>query len=38
VRSDELREERTLAYDHEAITRVLARWPGAHVCYEPGPT
>ncbi|MGH2846118.1 MAG: IS110 family transposase [Thermoleophilaceae bacterium] len=38
VRADELLEERTLAYDHEAIERALARWPDARVCYEAGPT
>ncbi|MCA1678606.1 MAG: IS110 family transposase [Actinobacteria bacterium] len=38
VRADELLEERTLPYDHESVTRVLARWPGARVCYEAGPT
>lgn len=29
VRGDELLEERTLAYDHEALERELGRWPGA---------
>src|SRR5687767_2417348 len=38
VRADELLEERTLAYDHEAVERVIGRWPGARVCYEAGPT
>lgn len=38
VRADELLEERTLPYDHEAVCRQLARWPGARVCYEAGPT
>jgi transposase len=38
VRADELLEERTLPYDHEAVERQLARWPGARVCYEAGPT
>jgi transposase len=38
VRADELLDERTLAYDLEAVERVLGRWPGARVCYEAGPT
>jgi transposase len=38
VRADELLEERTLPYDHEAVERALGRWPGARVCYEAGPT
>ena len=38
VRADELLEECTLAYDHEAVERVIARWPGARACYEAGPT
>ncbi len=38
VRADELLEERTLPYDHEAVERQLARWPGARCCYEAGPT
>ncbi len=38
VRADELLEERTLPYDHEAVERELLRWPGARVCYEAGPT
>lgn len=38
VRADELFEERTLGYDHEAVERQLGRWPGARVCYEAGPT
>jgi len=38
VRADELLEERTLPYDHEAVVRVLRRWPGARCCYEAGPT
>ena len=28
VRADKLLEERTLAYDEEAVVRVLGRWPG----------
>lgn len=38
VCADELLEERTLPYDHEVVERQLARWPGARVCYEAGPT
>lgn len=38
VRADELLDERTLPYDHEAVARQLSRWPGARVCYEAGPT
>ena len=38
VRSDELLDERTLPYDHEAVGRALARWPRARCCYEAGPT
>jgi transposase len=38
VRDDELLEERTLAYDHAAVERALAGWPGVRVCYEAGPT
>jgi hypothetical protein len=38
IRADELLDERTLPYDHEALTNVLARWPGARCCYEAGPT
>jgi transposase len=38
VRADELLEERTLPYDHEALARALTRWPGARCCYEAGPT
>jgi hypothetical protein len=34
VRADELLEERTLPYDHEAVERQLDRWPGARCCYE----
>jgi hypothetical protein len=32
VRADELVEECTLPYDHEAVESVLARWPSARVC------
>ena len=38
VRADELLEERTLPYDHEAVERVLRRWPAVRCCYEAGPT
>ncbi len=38
VRADELLEERTLAYDEEAVERVLRRWPSVRCCYEAGPT
>jgi transposase len=38
VRAGELLDERTLPYDHEAVERQLARWPGARCCYEAGPT
>jgi transposase len=38
VRADELLEERTLAYDEEAVERVLRRWPAVRCCYEAGPT
>ena len=32
VRADELLEERTLPYDHDAVERVLRRWPGVRCC------
>lgn len=38
MRADELLEERTLPYDHEAIEKAIGRWPGARACYEAGPT
>jgi transposase len=38
IRADELLDERTLPYDHEALVGVLARWPGARCCYEAGPS
>src|SRR5437868_13863514 len=38
VRADELLEERTLAYDEEAVERVLRRWATVRCCYEAGPT
>jgi hypothetical protein len=37
VRADELLGEGTLPYDHAAVGRAIARWPGARVCYEAGP-
>jgi transposase len=38
VRGDELLEERTLPYEHEAVERALRRWPTVRCCYEAGPT
>jgi hypothetical protein len=38
VRADELLEERTLFYDHDAVERVLRGWPAVRCCYEAGPT
>lgn len=38
IRDDEILDERTLPYDHEAVERALDRWPGVRVCYEAGPT
>jgi transposase len=38
VRADELLEEQTLPYDHDAVERVLRRWPAVRCCYEAGPT
>jgi hypothetical protein len=38
VRGDELLDERTLAYDLEAVARCLRRWPGVRCCYEAEPT
>ena len=38
VRADELLEERTLPYDHEAVEQVLRCWPMVRCCYEAGPT
>jgi transposase len=38
VRADELLDERTLPYDHEALERALSRWPRVRCCYEAGPT
>src|SRR5215216_6876812 len=38
IRGDELLEERTLPYDHEAVEAALRQWPAVHACYEAGPT
>jgi transposase len=38
IRGDELLDERTLAYDQEALERALRRWPQVRCCYEAGPT
>jgi transposase len=38
IRRDELLDERTLPYDHEAVERALRRWPAVRCCYEAGPT
>lgn len=38
VSRDELLDERTLPYDHAQIAAAAARFPGARVCYEAGPT
>lgn len=38
VRADELLDERTLPYDHQAVERALSRWPRVRCCYEAGPT
>jgi hypothetical protein len=38
VRADEPLEERRLAYDEEAVERVLCRWLVVRCCYEAGPT
>src|ERR687888_337243 len=38
VRNDELLEERTLAYDEEAVERAVRRWSAVRCCYEAGPT
>src|SRR3954453_1751828 len=38
VRADELLEERTLPYDHQAVERAVSRWPRVRCCYEAGPT
>src|SRR4051795_11580557 len=38
VRADELLDERTLPYDHQAVERAVSRWPRVRCCYEAGPT
>src|SRR3954451_23965253 len=38
VRADELLEERTLPYEHQAVERAVRRWPRVLCCYEAGPT
>ena len=38
TRGDELLDERTLPYEHEAVERALRRWPAVRCCYEAGPT
>jgi hypothetical protein len=38
IRGHDLLDERTLAYDHEAVERSLRRWPDLRCCYEAGPT
>jgi hypothetical protein len=38
VHANELLDERTLPYEHEAVARALRRWPSVHCCYEAGPT
>lgn len=38
IRGDELLDERTLPYEHEAVERAVKRWPRARCCYEAGPT
>jgi hypothetical protein len=38
VREDELLDERTLPFEHEAVERALRRWPRIRCCYEAGPT
>jgi transposase len=38
VRADELLEERTLPYDHQAVERCLRRFAEVRCCYEAGPT
>jgi transposase len=38
LRADELIEERTLPYDHEAVERALKRLGEVRCCYEAGPT
>src|SRR3954462_1989844 len=36
-RGDEVLEERTLPYEHQAVERAVRRWPTVR-CYEAGPT
>jgi len=38
VRDDELLDERTLPYDHDALERAVSRQPRVRCCYEAGPT
>jgi transposase len=38
VRGDELLDERTLPYDHEAVARAVSRFERVRCCYEAGPT
>jgi transposase len=38
IRDDELLDEQTLPYEHEAVARSLRRWPAVRCCYEAGPT
>ena len=38
MRADELLEECTLPYDHEAVEWAIGRGPGARACHEAGPT
>jgi transposase len=38
VGNEVLLDERTLPYEHEAVERVLRRWPRVRCCYEAGPT
>ena len=38
VRGDELLEERTSPYEHEAVERAVRRRSAVRCCYEAGPT
>ena len=38
IRGDELLDECSLPYEHEAVESLLRRWPDVHCCYEAGPT
>src|SRR3954464_11131337 len=38
VRADELLEERTLPYEHQAVERAARRWPRVRCCYDVAPT